>query len=145
MTEFDWLSLDENEEVLWSGRPKLQRLIGIRFTDYVVTSEGLYRKSGIFSRSVQKIDFEKIQNTSFSQGIIGKSFGYGNIEISTAGGSGIEMRFISIENPREVQDLINKRIKQEKTRDSSKKDADDQTEILKNILEELKDINRKLE
>lgn len=144
MTDFDWLSLDDNEEVLWSGRPKLQKIIGIRFTDYVVTSEGLYRKSGIFSRSVQKIGFEKVQNISFSQGILGKQFGYGNIEISTAGGSGIEMRFGSIEDPKDVQQLINKRIKQEKSENSDKTE-NSQTELLEQILGELKDINQKLE
>lgn len=143
MKNFDWLSLDDNEKILWSGRPKIQKIIGIRFTDYVVTSEGLYRKSGIFSRSVQKIGFEKVQNISFSQGILGKQFGYGNIEISTAGGSGIEMRFMSIEDPREVQGLINKRIKHEKG-DNSNKDVD-QTQILQDILGELKDINKKME
>jgi len=142
MTDFDWLSLEKDEELLWSGRPKIQKIIGIGFTDYVVTSEGLYRKNGIFSRSVQKIGFEKVQNISFSQGVLGKKFGYGNIEISTAGGSGIEMRFMSIESPREVQDLINKRIKHEKGESPQKKA--DQTELLQNILKEIKEINNKI-
>ena len=144
MTSFDWLSLDDNEEVLWSGTPKIQKILGLKITDYVVTSEGLYRKNGIFSRSVQKIGFEKVQNISFSQGILGTQFGYGNIEISTAGGSGIEMRFVSIEKPREVQELINKRIKEEKGEKSSES-GKSQTEILKNILDEVKEINSKLE
>lgn len=144
MSDFDWLSLDDQEEVLWSGRPKLQKIIGIRITDYVVTSEGLYRKSGILSRSVQKIGFEKVQNISFSQGILGKQFGYGNIEISTAGGSGIEMQFASIEDPKKTQQLINKRIKHEKGEDS-KESGESQTKLLKDILGELKEINKKLE
>ena len=144
MKEFDWLSLDDQEEVLWSGRPKLQKIIGIRITDYVVTSEGLYRKSGIFSRSVQKIGFEKVQNISFSQGILGKQFGYGNIEISTAGGSGIEMRFASIENPKDTQQLINKRIKREKG-EESKGSRDSQKKLLEDILGEVKEINKKLD
>lgn len=140
---FDWLSLDEDEKIIWSGNPKIQKIIGFKITDFVVTTEGLYRKTGIFSRSVQKIGFEKVQNISFSQGILGKSFGYGNVEISTAGGSGIEMRFRSVENPKEVQELINKRIKGgRKTEDSS---SVDQTELLEQILEELKQINSKLE
>lgn len=143
MTEYDWLSLDENEEILWEGRPRIQKIIGIGITDYVVTSEGLYRKSGIFSRSVQKIGFEKIQNTSFSQGILGKSFGYGNIEISTAGGSGIEMRFISIDSPREVQELINKRIKHGK--EDSAETGRSQKELLKMILEELEKTRKAVE
>jgi uncharacterized membrane protein YdbT with pleckstrin-like domain len=144
MADFSWLSLDDKEEILWSGRPKLQKIINIRFTDYLVTSEGLYRKNGIFSRSVQKIGFEKVQNISFSQGILGKKFGYGNIEISTAGGSGIEMRFGSIENPKEVQQLINKQIKNEKAEESNGKE-NSQTELLGEILKEVKQINNKLQ
>jgi uncharacterized membrane protein YdbT with pleckstrin-like domain len=141
MTEFDWLSLDEGEEVLWSGNPKIQKIIGLKITDYVVTNQGIYRKSGLFSRSVKKIGFEKIQNISFSQGILGKSFGYGNIEISTAGSSGTEMRFISVSDPKEVQEMINKRIKEDK------KDGEEgktQKELLENILSEVREINEKL-
>ncbi len=144
MKDYNWLSLDEDEEILWDGRPRIQKIIGIGITDYVVTTEGLYRKSGIFSRSVQKIGFEKIQNTSFSQGVLGKSFGYGNIEISTAGGSGVEMRFMSIDSPRDVQELINKRIKQGK-REGSEEKGESQKEVLKEILGELKEINRKMD
>lgn len=143
MTEdFDWISLDSDEEVLWSGNPKLQKLIGLKITDYVVTSEGLYRKTGIFSRSVQKIGFEKVQNISFSQGILGKYFGYGNVEISTAGGSGIEMRFRSVEGPKEVQELINRRIKDDR---SEKETGKSEHELLEQILNELQEINQKME
>ena len=87
--EFEWLTLDEGEEILWSGEPRLKSIIpavifGIPFiaaagigvliilgayynvknTDYVVTDEGLYVKKGILSRSVQKIGFDKVQNIS---------------------------------------------------------------------------------
>ncbi|MFB6191564.1 MAG: PH domain-containing protein [Candidatus Nanohaloarchaea archaeon] len=132
--ELDWLTLDEDEEVLWSGNPKLQRLIGFTFTDYVVTDQALYRKSGIFSRNVQKIGYDKVQNTSFSQGILGKAFGYGNVEISTAGGSGVEMRFRAVSGPKEVQELVNRRIKSGGEGEKSKR------ELLAEILEEVRKI-----
>jgi len=67
MNKFDWLSLDEDEEVLWSGRPKIQKIIGIRITDYVVTSEGLYRKNGIFSRSVQKLALRRSRTSHLAK------------------------------------------------------------------------------
>jgi len=124
---FDWLSLDDGEEVLWSGEPMMKSIypalviglplslvlvgipivvgayLNIKNTDFVVTSQGLYKKTGVLSRSVQKIGFDKVQNISFSQGFFGTQFGYGNIEVSTAGGSGVEMRFRSIEEPKTVQ------------------------------------------
>ncbi|MFB6204773.1 MAG: PH domain-containing protein [Candidatus Nanohaloarchaea archaeon] len=110
MTEdFDWLTLDDDEEVLWHGNPRLQRIIGLEITDFVVTNQGLYKKTGLFSRNVQKIGFDKVQNTSFSQDILGKYFGYGNVDISTAGGQGVEMRFNAIDSPKDIQEMINRR------------------------------------
>lgn len=134
----DWLSLDSDEEVVWSGNPKLQRLLGFTFTDYVATSDALYRKSGIFSRNVQKIGYDKIQNISFSQGILGKAFGYGNVDISTAGGSGVEMQFRSVEDPKSVQEEINRRIK------TGESDRKSKREILLEILDEVRELNGKL-
>nr|EGQ40665.1 MAG: putative membrane protein [Candidatus Nanosalinarum sp. J07AB56] len=140
MVEFEWLSLDGDEEVLWNGNPKLQRLIGFVFTDYVVTSDGVYRKTGILSRDVQKIGFDKIQNTSFSQGLLGRMFGYGNVDISTAGGSGIEMRFRGVSDPDTVQTQINKNAKSSRQRTSSPDDN-----IQEQMLEELQKIRRLVE
>jgi uncharacterized membrane protein YdbT with pleckstrin-like domain len=167
MVEFDWLSLDQDEEVVWSGQPRMKSIIpalivgipmsivgigiviivaaylNVKNTDYVVTNEGLYVKKGILSRSVQKIGFDKVQNISFSQGILGTQFGYGNIEISTAGGSGVEMRFRSIQEPKKVQETINSLTKEGKGQDSSQ--GVTEKEILKEILSELQELNRKLQ
>ena len=136
-SDLDWLTLDETEEILWEGKPRIQSIIpaliigipmslvgigiliiagaylSVKNTDFVVTTQGLYVKQGILSRSVQKIGFDKVQNISFSQGALGNYFGYGNVEISTAGGSGVEMRFRSIEDPKKVQELINKHIRKD--------------------------------
>ncbi|WEL19936.1 PH domain-containing protein [Candidatus Nanohalococcus occultus] len=137
--EFDWLTLDSDEEVIWHGNPKIQRLIGFTFTDYVVTNQALYRKSGIFSRNVQKIGLDKVQNISFSQGLLGKNFGYGNVDISTAGGSGVEMRFLGIQEPKTVQETINRQTKTDK-KGSEKTEKD----LLKAILGELQELNENL-
>jgi uncharacterized membrane protein YdbT with pleckstrin-like domain len=168
--ELDWINLDEDEEVLWNGEPRMKSiipavLIGIPFsivgiglliiigaylqiknTSFVVTNQGLYKKQGIMSRSVQKIGFDKVQNISFSQGIFGTQFNYGNIEISTAGGSGVEMRFNSIDNPREVEQIINKHLKKEKESKGTRKDSsgDEVVKELREIKGLLEEINGKL-
>lgn len=164
---FDWLSLDSGEELVWQGQPRIKSIIpavvigiptaiigvgilvivgaylSVKNTEYVVTSDGLYVKKGVLSRSVQKIGFDKVQNISFSQGILGNHFGYGNIEISTAGGSGVEMRFRSIENPREVQEKINGLMKDsQETSDAT--EGRSEKEVLKEILSEVQEINEKL-
>ena len=161
---FDWLTLDDDEEVVWAGKPHESSLIpalvvGVPLsillvglfiiaaayltrenTEYVVTTDALYRKSGILSRSVQRVDFEKVQNTSYSQGFFGQQFGYGNIEVSTAGGAGIEMAFQSVPDPKDVQELINRRVKGE-TRDA----PEDKAAVLDEILEELRAIRTAVE
>lgn len=127
---FDWLSLDDNESVVWQGKPHESSLVpalvvgiplslvlvGIPIivtaylqrenTAYVVTTDALYRKSGVLSRSVQRVDFGKVQNTTYSQGFFGQQFGYGTVDISTAGGAGVELAFESIPESKRVQGLI---------------------------------------
>lgn len=154
---FNWVSLDEDEEIIWSGEPRMHSILpaifvgvpmialfgvgllviaaaylNIKNTDFVVTNQGLYKKTGVLSRSVQKIGFDKVQNISFSQSALGNYFGYGNVEISTAGGSGIEMRFQAIEDPKEVQELINRQIKDGGGVKQKSKD------VMQRMLEELK-------
>lgn len=168
--ELDWINLDEDEEVLWSGQPRMKSIIPaliigiptavigiglliiggaylqIKNTSFVVTNQGLYRKQGVLSRNVQKIGFDKVQNISFSQGITGNYFDYGNIEISTAGGSGVEMRFNSIDQPREVEQIINKHLKKEKGESDTgtRRGGDEVVKELKEIKKVLQEMNRKL-
>jgi len=163
----DWLTLDQDEEIIWSGKPHESSLIpaliiGLPLalvlvglfiiagaylhrenTQYVVTTDGLYKKTGIISRDVQRIDFGKVQNTSYSQGFFGSQFGYGNVDVSTAGGSGIEMQFQSVPEPREVQELINKRVKA--SRGKSRESDETKRDVLDEILIELKEIHSTLE
>ncbi|MCT9096201.1 PH domain-containing protein [Haloarchaeobius sp. HME9146] len=164
---YDWLTLDEDEEIVWSGIPDAKSiypaliiglplclvLIGIPIvvgaylqrenTEYVVTTDGLYKKTGILSRDVQKIDFDKVQNISFSESFLGKQFGFGNVDISTAGGSGVEMQFMAVSDPKQVQELINKRIKQ--ARGTQKDGDEDKEQVLNDILVELRAIRESFE
>jgi len=163
----DWLTLDEDEEIVWSGKPHESSLIpalvvGLPLslvliglfiiagsylqrenTQYVVTTDGLYKKTGVLSRDVQRIDFGKVQNTSYSQGFFGSRFGYGNVDISTAGGSGIEMQFRSVPEPREVQELVNKRVKGSRG-ESTTEAGETKRDVLDEILIELREIRTTL-
>ncbi|WP_256298857.1 PH domain-containing protein [Haloarchaeobius salinus] len=161
-SEFDWLSLDEDEEIIWSGNPHpmsivpalifgvplIILLVGIAIivaaylwrenTEYVVTTDGLYTKSGVFSRNVQRVDFDKVQNISFSQGVVGNYFGYGNVDISTAGGSGVEMQFQSVADPKSVQERINRLIKENRRGSDRPEDEPEKGQVLDEILTELR-------
>ncbi|WP_049980175.1 PH domain-containing protein [Halolamina rubra] len=164
----DWLTLDADEEIVWSGNPHESSLIpalvvGVPLslllvglfiiagaylqrenTQYVVTTDGLYKKTGVLSRDVQRIDFGKVQNTSYSQGFFGSQFGYGNVDVSTAGGSGVELQFRSVPDPREVQELINKRVKASRG-DRTTESGETKGDVLDDILVELREIRSTLD
>jgi len=165
--DLDWLTLDDGEEVLWASTPHKSSLvpalligvplslvlIGIpilvgsyltyKNSNFVVTTRGLYRKQGILSRDVKQIGFDKVQNISYSQTAVGARLGYGSVEISTAGSSGVELRFQNIPNPSGVQELISREIER---REGSSRDEDgDVDAVLDEILAELQGIRQALD
>ncbi|ESS10141.1 MAG: putative membrane protein [uncultured archaeon A07HN63] len=153
--DLDWLSVDDDESIRWASTPHKYSvvpglvigiplsfvLIGIPIligsylqytnTNYVVTNKGLYSKRGILSRDVQQIGFDKVQNISYSQSAVGSSLGYGSVDVSTAGGSGVELKFRSIPEPAAVQELIAREI------DSRQQDGTDETATTDDVLDEI--------
>ncbi|MFC7137344.1 PH domain-containing protein [Halobaculum litoreum] len=168
---FDWLSLDPEEEVVWTGKPHSMSLvpalvIGIPLslvlvglpivasaylarenTEYVITTEALYKKRGVLSRDVKRVGFEKVQDTSYTQGFFGTQFGFGDVDISTAGGSGVELSLDSVGDPKRIQELINERIRARDGRGGRGGDADAETkpDVLADILAELRAIRTAVE
>jgi len=166
--EPEWLTLDDDEQIVWQGSPASESLYGAYLagvplvlvlglglviilsaylrrenTDYVVTDAAVYKKTGVFSRSVTEIEFDKIQNTSFSAGPVGRYFGYGNVAISTAGGSGVEMTLRAVADPAGVQELLSTRVTQAQA-DRGEEPADAEA-VLDEILDELRAIRRAVE
>ena len=165
--DLEWLTLDDGEEVLWASTPHKSSLvsalvigiplsfvlIGIpilvgaylsfKNTNYVVTTRGLYRKRGIVSRDVKQIGFDKVQNISYSQTAIGARLGYGTVEISTAGSSGVELRFRNIPTPAGIQELISREI--ERREDDNRETEGDVDDTLDAILTELRGIRQALD
>ncbi|WP_435157584.1 PH domain-containing protein [Haladaptatus sp. DFWS20] len=163
---FDWFSADEGEEVIWADTPHPYSLVpafvvGIPLsivvlgliiivsaylsyqnTNYVVTNAALYKKTGVLSRNVQRIEFDKVQDTSYRQSFFGAQFGYGTVDISTAGGSGVEMSFENIDDPQDLQSLINERSKK---RDEPTSAGSDKAAVLDEILTELRAIRETVE
>jgi uncharacterized membrane protein YdbT with pleckstrin-like domain len=161
---YDWLTLDDDEEILWAGQPASEvmygaYLVGIpllpllgfglliiasayltrKNTDYVITDRSVYKKTGIFSRSVSEVEYEKVQNTSFSVGVVGRYFGYGDVDISTAGGSGVEMSLDGVSDPQDVQKRLSRRVK-EIQGGRGRDDEETKPDVLGEILTELRAI-----
>jgi len=66
---------------------------------YLVTSEEVYVKRGLVSRTVRNLRLEQVQNTSFSQSLAGRLLSYGDVRFDTAGGEGAEVRFRAVPDP----------------------------------------------
>ncbi len=159
---FEWLTLETDEELLWGetphrlslyvsvavGLPLCLLLVGIPLvissyldhtrTHYVVTNQAVYKKTGVFSRNVKRIEFDKVQNTSYQQTFIGSKFGYGTVEVATAGTGGVELLFRNVANPRTIQSIIN----EQSTDTGGDESTQEKQDVLEEILSELTAIRR---
>lgn len=77
-------------------------------TRFAVTDRALYRKTGVLSRSVQRVSLDRVQNSTFTQGITGAMFGYGTVSVEAAGGGRIQ--FEATDDPRAVREIIDRRL-----------------------------------
>jgi len=166
----EWLSLDPGEEIVWMGRPAFETLYGtilsgllltvvligflillgvpfaylrIQNTDYVVTTESLYVKSGIVSTNIETVDLDRIQNTEYNRSFWGKQFDYGSISISTAGSSGAEISFDGIPDAPAVRDRITELQRRraergDRTDANADRDAPASAEQLAELVEEVR-------
>ena len=129
--EYEWLELDSDEEIVWSGEPELlgyawlfvvgiltiplfgigllviaSAYLDLKNTAYVITTDSVFKKTGVLSRKVVDIGHENIQDTGYTQRIVGRYFGFGTVQISTAGGSGVEMSLAHVPEPLAVQSQL---------------------------------------
>lgn len=75
-------------------------------TDYVLTDRAVYRKTGVLGESVQRVPLGKVQNTDLSKGVFGSQFGYGTVEVSSAGSGGTDLRLADVYDPEEVRQRL---------------------------------------
>jgi uncharacterized membrane protein YdbT with pleckstrin-like domain len=77
-------------------------------TRYVVTDHALYRKTGVLSRHVERVSLHRVQNSAFTQGVLGSLFDYGTVSVEAAGGGTIA--FADIDDPRAVRALVERQV-----------------------------------
>ncbi|MFW5919501.1 MAG: PH domain-containing protein [Halanaeroarchaeum sp.] len=77
-----------------------------RAVEYLVTTEELYHKRGLLSRSVTNLRLERVQDSGFTQSAFQRLFDYGHVHVSTAGGGGVELRFADVDDPSAVNAVI---------------------------------------
>ncbi|MFH5802315.1 PH domain-containing protein [Haladaptatus sp. CMAA 1911] len=77
---------------------------------FVLTTEEVYHKHGIFSRDVTQIRLDRVQNTAFSQSTLERVLDYGTVTIHTAGVGTDNLMFENVPNPKYVNRLISNQL-----------------------------------
>ncbi len=90
--------------VLW-GVLSARRLFDWWFTNYVLTTERIIVRAGMIARTGTEIPLENINNVLFSQKVIERLLGYGDVLVESAGQTG-QSRLNDIPDPEAFQSEI---------------------------------------
>ena len=74
-------------------------------TNFVITSDRVIFRSGVFAKSGIEIPLERVNNVLFNQSIFERMLGAGDLLIESGGEDG-QQRFTDIRRPERVQNLI---------------------------------------
>lgn len=90
--------------LLWSAITG-RTVAGWWFTNYVLTSERIIVRSGLLARKGTEIPLESVNNVLFSQRIVERMLGYGDVIVESAGQRG-QSRLTDIPDPEAFQSEI---------------------------------------
>jgi membrane protein YdbS with pleckstrin-like domain len=83
----------------------IYRIYERKYNIWAVTNLRVIDESGVFKLFSKESPLDKINNVSYSQGLLGRILGYGNVAIQTAAGYGTTT-YVGVENPRRLKDTI---------------------------------------
>jgi uncharacterized membrane protein YdbT with pleckstrin-like domain len=70
---------------------------------YKIDNETIESREGIIARKVKSIRVHDLRNINVNQSLVERIMGVGDVEFSSAGGSGIEVVFCGVDKPLEVK------------------------------------------
>jgi uncharacterized membrane protein YdbT with pleckstrin-like domain len=70
---------------------------------YKIDNETIESREGIIARKVKSIRIQDLRNINVNQSLVERIMGVGDVEFSSAGGSGIEVVFRGVDKPLEVK------------------------------------------
>jgi uncharacterized membrane protein YdbT with pleckstrin-like domain len=83
------------------------KILDRRFNIWAVTTLRIIDESGVLSSNSTESPLDKINNISFHQSLMGRIFGYGDVQIQTAAEMGATT-YAFIESPRLLKDTVTK-------------------------------------
>jgi len=73
---------------------------------FTVSQDSIESRHGIIARNIRSILVRDLRNINLRQTIFQRLLGIGDLEFSTAGGSGIEVSFFGVKHPMELKEQI---------------------------------------
>ena len=89
----------------------LFRLVNWRSVEFVVTTDRVIYRSGVFAKRGIEIPLARVNNVNFSQGILERLVGAGNLMIESGGEQG-QSHFTDIHEPQKVQRILHEQIEE---------------------------------
>lgn len=80
--------------------------VAYRTVYYVITTDKTYKKTGLLSTDVQTVRLDRIQNAMYSQSLLQRPVGCGDMTIVTAGEGTEGLVFRSVPHPSRVNGLL---------------------------------------
>jgi uncharacterized membrane protein YdbT with pleckstrin-like domain len=72
---------------------------------YTIDNATIESRQGVIARKVQSIRVQDLRNINVRQNVVQRLLGVGDVEFSSAGGSGIEVVFFGVRDPMAVKAL----------------------------------------
>jgi len=69
---------------------------------HAITSERVFARRGIGTRKVNEIPLEKVVNTTYNQGLIGRLLNFGNLQFNSAAGADYGVVFTGVKNVKNI-------------------------------------------
>jgi uncharacterized membrane protein YdbT with pleckstrin-like domain len=77
-------------------------------TSYVITTERLHIRTGIFAKHVQQTSIDRVQNVNTDQSLLERVLRVGRVDFDTAGTDDSDFVFADVANPADVVTAVDR-------------------------------------
>ena len=83
----------------------IREMIRLHTTEFAITNRSIIKKTGFLSAHVHQLSLEAIESAKLDQGILGRMFGYGRLDIDGRGEGKVD--FPTMANPQDFLSALN--------------------------------------
>lgn len=73
-------------------------------TEYVLTTQNVYERTGVLSETVTRVGLDNVQRIELERSFLGRVFDHGTLSVSTAGSGGEEVTLADLDDPDAFRD-----------------------------------------